>query len=264
MRTIRVIPCLDIKDGRVVKGTQFLDLKDSGDPVELGRKYSEEGADELVFLDISASTEGRPAVVTLAEKVAKEIFIPFTVGGGMNSPESVREALMAGADKVSLNTAAIKQPGLISFCAERFGSQCIVIAIDARKRSDGGWDVFTHGGRQATGIDAIRWAQEATQRGAGEILLTSMDGDGMRTGYDLELTRAISQSVDIPVVASGGAGRPSHLCDAVRYGLADAVLVAGILHEGHYTIGELKAAMAADGLPIRPVPSVIAAGTTES
>ncbi len=237
----------------MVKGTQFLNLKDSGDPVELGKKYSEEGADELVFLDISASQEVRPPVVELAEKVAKEVFIPFTVGGGMNSAEAVRMALLAGADKVSLNTAALSQPGLISFCAERFGSQCIVIAIDARKRAEGGWDVFTHGGRRATGIDAVQWAREATERGAGEILLTSMDGDGTRTGYDLDLTRAISQAVDVPVIASGGAGRPSDLCDAVRYGLADAVLVAGILHEGHYTIQELKVAMEQDGFPMRMV-----------
>lgn len=252
MKSVRVIPCLDIKDGRVVKGTHFVSLKDSGDPVEFAERYAEQGADELVFLDITATSDGRAPVVELAENVARKVFIPFTVGGGINSVESVRQALLAGADKVSFNSAAVKDPPLISLCAERFGSQCVVVAIDAREKAGrSGWDVFTHGGRQATGIDAIDWAREAAARGAGEILLTSMDGDGTRTGYDIELTRAVSLAVDIPVIASGGAGLPRHLTEAVRNGLADAVLVAGILHEGLYTIEELKLSMKQAGLPVR-------------
>lgn len=252
MRSIRLIPCLDIKDGRVVKGTNFVDLQDSGDPVELASRYSAGGADELVFLDITASSDDRPTVIDLAERVAREIFIPFTVGGGLRTPEAVREALLAGADKVSLNSAAVQNPGLISACAERFGAQCVVLAVDARQRADGsGWDVFTHGGRRPTGIDVIDWIREGAARGAGEVLLTSMDRDGTWNGFDIELLRTASLAVDIPIIASGGAGQPDHLVEAVKSGLADAVLVAGILHRQVYTILELKQAMAESGLVVR-------------
>ena len=252
MSSVRLIPCLDIRDGRVVKGTNFVDIRDAGDPIELGKFYDREGADELVFLDITASHESRAPVIALAERVAEEIFIPFTVGGGIRTVEAIRDALAAGADKVSLNTAAIQNPLLIREAAEKFGAQCIVVAIDA-KRSGDSWNVFTHGGRNDTGLDAIEWARTATECGAGEILLTSMDGDGTREGYDLALTRAVSEAVEVPVIASGGAGIPSHLTAAVRDGKADAVLLAGIIHDGVYRIRELKEAMAADGLPMRIV-----------
>jgi cyclase len=248
--SVRLIPCLDIKDGRVVKGVNFVGLRDAGDPVELGAFYDQEGADELVFLDITASHEERLPVVKLAEKVAERVFIPFTVGGGIRSVEQIREALLAGADKVSLNTAAIQNPQLIAEAAARFGSQCVVIAIDA-KRTGASWSVFTHGGRRQTELDAIEWAKECAARGAGEILLTSMDGDGTQAGYDLELTRSVSQSVGIPVIASGGAGQPEHLVAAVQEGATDAVLLASIVHDGIYRIQELKAAMAAAGIPVR-------------
>lgn len=252
MSSVRLIPCLDIRDGRVVKGTNFVYIRDAGDPIELGKFYDREGADELVFLDITASHESRAPVIALAERVAEEIFIPFTVGGGIRTVEAIRDALAAGADKVSLNTAAIQNPLLIREAAEKFGAQCIVVAIDA-KRSGDSWNVFTHGGRNDTGVDAIEWARTATECGAGEILLTSMDGDGTREGYDLALARAVSEAVEVPVIASGGAGIPAHLTAAVREGKADAVLLAGIIHDGVYRIRELKEAMAADGLPMRLV-----------
>ena len=250
MRSHRLIPCLDIKDGRVVKGVNFVGLVDSGDPVERGEFYSREGADELVFLDITATHEGRPAVVDLAERVAERVFIPFTVGGGLRTPEDIREALLAGADKVSLNSAAIQDPDLLSRSADRFGAQCIVVAIDA-KRNGPSWEVYTHGGRRPTGIDAVEWAAEAVRRGAGEVLLTSMDGDGTRQGYDLELTRAVAEAVSVPVIASGGAGNARHLADGILEGKADAVLLAGILHEGLVKIADLKAEMARFGVPVR-------------
>ncbi|HRF58806.1 MAG TPA: imidazole glycerol phosphate synthase subunit HisF [Fimbriimonadaceae bacterium] len=250
MRSVRLIPCLDIRDGRVVKGVQFVGLRDAGDPVELGRFYDAEGADELVFLDITASSDARAPVIDLAARVADEVFIPFAVGGGIRDLSTMREVLLAGADKVCLNSAAVAHPPLIAEGAERFGSQCIVVAIDA-KRSDGKWEVWTHGGRRPTGLDVIGWAREVERRGAGEVLLTSMDQDGARTGYDLELTRAVADAIAIPTIASGGAGCGEHLVDAVRKGQADAVLLAGILHDGVTRIGPLKDELAAAGLPIR-------------
>lgn len=254
MTSVRLIPCLDIKNGRVVKGVNFVGLRDAGDPVDLAEFYDAEGADELVFLDITASHEGRAPVVELAERVAERVFIPFTVGGGIRSVSAIREALLAGADKVSLNTAAVQNPDLISEAASRFGAQCVVTAIDARKRRDGeGWEVFLHGGRTPTGMDAVEWAAEAVRRGSGEILLTSMDGDGTQAGYDLALTRAVSEAVNVPVIASGGAGQPSHLVDAVREGKADAVLLASIVHDGIYKIRDLKTHMSEAGLPMRLV-----------
>ncbi|AIE88142.1 imidazoleglycerol phosphate synthase, cyclase subunit [Fimbriimonas ginsengisoli Gsoil 348] len=250
---MRLIPCLDIKDGRVVKGVNFIGLRDAGDPVELAKFYDAEGADELVFLDITASHESRAPVIALAERVAEQVFIPFTVGGGLRRVEDIREALLAGADKVSLNTAAIQNPELVTEASNRFGAQCIVTAIDARKRPGGGWEVFTHGGRKPTGLDAVEWARETVRRGSGEILLTSMDGDGTQAGYDLELTKAVSEAVNVPVIASGGAGTAQHLVDAVRDGRADAVLLASIVHDGLYKIRDLKAHMAESGLPMRLV-----------
>ncbi len=250
MSSIRLIPCLDIKDGRVVKGVNFVALRDAGDPVELAKFYDREGADELVFLDITASHESRAPVIALAERVAEQVFIPFTVGGGLRKVEDIREALLAGADKVSLNTAAIQNPDLVAESANRFGSQCIVVAIDARRQGDH-WEVFTHGGRKPTGLDAVAWAQEVARRGAGEILLTSMDGDGTQAGYDLGLTRAVSEAVNIPVIASGGAGEPGHLVDAIEQGRADAVLLASIVHDGLYRIADLKRDMASAGLSMR-------------
>ena len=250
--SIRLIPCLDIKDGRVVKGVNFVGLRDAGDPVELGRFYGTEGADELVFLDITASHEGRASVIALAERVAETVFIPFTVGGGLRKVADIRDALLAGADKVSLNSAAIADADLVSRGAEKFGSQCIVVAIDARRTNES-WHVFSHGGRHDTGLDAVEWAREVARRGAGEILLTSMDGDGTQAGYDLALTRGVSEAVSIPVIASGGAGEPRHLVDAVRDGKADAVLLASIVHDGLYRIRDLKNAMASAGLPMRVI-----------
>jgi imidazole glycerol-phosphate synthase subunit HisF len=251
MTAIRVIPCLDVKDGRVVKGVNFVGLRDAGDPVELAKFYGQEGADELVFLDITASSDARTPVISLAERVAEQVFIPFTVGGGIRSVDAIRDALHAGADKVSLNTAAINDPDLIRRGAESFGSQCIVVAIDARRNPDGTWQVFTHGGRNRTDLDAIEWAKRAVSLGAGEILLTSMDGDGTLSGYDLDLTRAVSKAVSVPVIASGGAGQPSHLVDAVVEGRADAVLLASIVHDGAYRIADLKQSMAEAGLEMR-------------
>jgi imidazole glycerol-phosphate synthase subunit HisF len=253
LSSVRLIPCLDIQSGRVVKGVNFVALRDAGDPVDLARYYGAEGADELVFLDITASSDERAPVVELAARVAEQVFIPFTVGGGLRRVQDVREALLAGADKVSLNTAAIQTPGLIEEGASRFGSQCMVVAIDARSRGDGSWEVFTHGGRKRTGLDAVEWAIEAVRLGAGEILLTSMDGDGTQAGYDLALTRAVSEAVGVPVIASGGAGSPQHLVEAVVEGKADAVLLASIVHDGIYQIAELKRHMAAAGLAVRQV-----------
>lgn len=250
MTSVRLIPCLDIRDGRVVKGVNFVGIRDAGDPVTLAKFYDAEGADELVFLDITASHEERAPVIALAERVAEQVFIPFTVGGGIRRVEDIRQALLAGADKVSLNTAAIQNPSLISEAAERFGSQCVVIAIDTRRKGDG-FEVYTHGGRNPTGLDAVAWARDVVRMGAGEILLTSMDGDGTQAGYDLALTRAVSEAVGVPVIASGGAGEPSHLVDAVQKGRADAVLLASIVHDGIYRIADLKSAMAEAGLPMR-------------
>lgn len=250
----RIIPCLDVKDGRVVKGTNFVSLRDAGDPVELGAYYDREGADELVFLDITASAEHRRTIVDLARRVAEQVFIPFTVGGGISSVEEIREILLAGADKVSINTAAVQRPELITEGAERFGSQCIVVAIDARRRRGEyppRFEVVIHGGRTPTGIDAIEWAKEAERRGAGEILLTSMDTDGVQGGYDLELTRAVVEAVTIPVIASGGAGSLADLRDALQMGKADAVLAASIFHYRRYTIREAKEYLLAAGIPVR-------------
>lgn len=250
MNLVRLIPCLDIKDGRVVKGTNFVGLRDAGDPVELAAHYEAQGADEIVFLDITASSDQRLPVVELARRVAEVLFIPFTVGGGIREVEQVRAALLAGADKVSLNTAAAQRPELITEAAGVFGAQCVVVAIDAKRQGDH-WEVTTHGGRTFTGLDAVKWAQEAVSRGAGEILLTSMDGDGTRQGYDLELTRAVAESVSVPVIASGGAGNAGHLVDAVQKGKADAVLLAGILHDGLTTVQALKQEMQELGLSVR-------------
>ncbi|MBV6458085.1 MAG: Imidazole glycerol phosphate synthase subunit HisF [Fimbriimonadaceae bacterium] len=233
-----------------MKGVQFVGLRDAGDPVELASRYYEEGADELVFLDISASHQGVAPVIHLAERVAEAVFIPFTVGGGLRDPDAIRDALLAGADKVSLNSAALLDADLISRCADRFGSQCIVLAIDAKRETDG-WHVYSHGGRNDTGRQAVEWAAEGVSRGAGEILLTSMDADGSQAGYDLELTRAVAEAVNVPVIASGGAGKPEDLVEAVTKGNADAVLVAGIVHSGRYSIHQLKQAMHEHGLPVR-------------
>lgn len=252
MPGVRLIPCLDIRDGRVVKGVNFVGIRDAGDPVELARVYDAQGADELVFLDITASSDDRPTVISLAERVAEQVFIPFTVGGGIRTVETIRDCLLSGADKVSLNTAAIKDPTLIARGAEKFGNQCIVIAIDARRRSNGsGWEVFTHGGRQPAGLDVIEWAVEATRLGAGEILLTSMDGDGTQSGYDNELNRAVAEATGVPLIASGGAGNAQHMIDAVNVGKADAVLLASILHDGLTTVGSLKAEMKKANLKVR-------------
>jgi imidazole glycerol-phosphate synthase subunit HisF len=249
----RVIPCLDVDKGRVVKGTNFVDIRDAGDPVELAVRYEAEGADELVFLDITASHEGRDTVVELARRTANDVFVPFTIGGGIASVEDAQAVLDAGADKVSVNSAAVRRPELVSELADVFGSQAVVLAIDARRRTDGadGYEVFVSGGRTPTGLDAIEWAREGVERGAGEILLTSMDRDGTEDGYELELTRTVSDAVDVPVIASGGAGNLDHLVDAVEKGGADAVLCASIFHYGQYTVGQAKQRMAAAGIPVR-------------
>jgi len=252
MTNVRLIPCLDIRDGRVVKGVNFVSIRDAGDPVELAAFYDKEGADELVFLDITATHEGRASVIDLAERVAEQVFIPFTVGGGIRTVDDIRAALKAGADKVSLNSAAVANPGLVAEASRQFGAQCVVVAIDARKKGDG-WEVVTHGGRKETGIDAVAWAKEVANLGAGEILLTSMDGDGTQSGYDLPLTRNVSEAVRIPVIASGGAGNAGHLIDAVREGKADAVLLASIIHDGDFRIVDLKREMAEAGLRVRLV-----------
>ncbi len=247
----RIIPCLDVADGRVVKGVNFVNLRDAGDPVEAARRYDEQGADELAFLDIRASVETRGLLYHMIEAVADQVFIPLTVGGGVNSVDDIRALLNAGADKVSINTAGVLNPGLYEEASRHYGAQCIVAAIDAKETAPEWWEVFTHGGRRATGIDAVSWAREVVARGAGEILLTSMDRDGARTGFDVALTRAVVDAVDVPVIASGGVGALSHLVDGIREGGADAVLAASIFHYGEFTIAQAKAAMAAAGIEIR-------------
>ena len=247
----RIIPCLDVKDGRVVKGIQFEQLRDAGDPVELARFYTEERADELVFLDITASHEKRSLIFDLAERVAREVFIPFTIGGGIASVDDIREIVTRGADKVSINTAAIRRPELISEGADAFGSQAIVVAVDAKQTGPGKWKIFTHGGRRPTGIDAIEWAQKVEKFGAGEVLLTSMDRDGSKIGYDIELTRRISQTVNIPVIASGGGGTKEHIRDVFDQGFADAALAASIFHYKEIRIFELKQYLKNNHLPVR-------------
>ncbi len=261
----RIIPCLDVTGGRVVKGVNFVSLRDAGDPVEIAARYNEQGADELTFLDITATSDGRGLILHIIEDVARRVFIPLTVGGGVRSSEDVRRLLNAGADKTSFNSAAIAHPELIDEVAGKYGSQCIVVAIDAKRRSDAdeqrsgpdglpvgaGWDVFSHGGRSNTGLDALAWATEMARRGAGEILLTSMDRDGTKSGFDLQLTRAVSDAVDIPVIASGGVGNLDHLADGIAIGGADAVLAASIFHYGEYTILQAKQHLRARGIPVR-------------
>ncbi|KEI69394.1 imidazole glycerol phosphate synthase subunit HisF [Endozoicomonas elysicola] len=251
----RIIPCLDVENGRVVKGVQFVDIRDAGDPVEVARRYNEAGADEITFLDITASHEDRDTTVHTVERMASEVFIPLTVGGGIRKVEDIRTMLNAGADKVSINTAAVFNPEFVQEAADRFGSQCIVVAIDAKKVSKFGerdrWEIFTHGGRKPTGLDAVEWALKMEKLGAGEILLTSMDQDGVKNGYDLGVTRAISESVGIPVIASGGAGNLDHLVDGIKEGKADAVLAASIFHFGQYSIPEAKQYMANQGIEMR-------------
>ncbi|MBU3703515.1 MAG: imidazole glycerol phosphate synthase subunit HisF [Ilumatobacteraceae bacterium] len=253
MNVARVIPCLDVTDGRVVKGVNFVGLRDAGDPVELAARYDAEGADELVFLDITASSDNRGTTIDMVERVAAEVFIPFTVGGGIRTLEDARSMLRAGADKVSVNTSAVQRPGLITEIADVFGAQCCVCAVDAKRRADGsGWEVFLHGGRTPTGIDAIEWVGDAVRRGAGEILLTSMDRDGTREGFDIELTRAVCDAVNVPVIAGGGVGTLAHLVDGVTRGGASGVLAASIFHFGEHTVAQAKAAMSAAGVRVRP------------
>lgn len=252
MFTKRIIPCLDVNNGRVVKGVNFVDLRDAGDPVEVAKVYDKEGADELVFLDITASSDARNTVVDMVEQVAENVFIPFTVGGGIRIVEDFRTILRAGADKISINSSALNTPDLISDAAYKFGSQCVVVAIDAKKRADGsGWNVYKNGGRIDTGRDAVEWAMEAERRGAGEILLTSMDGDGTKAGYDLNVTRQIADAVSIPVIASGGAGELSHFYDAFSEGHADAALAASLFHYKELTIREVKEYLRDKGIPVR-------------
>ena len=247
----RIIPCLDVKDGRVVKGVNFVGLRDAGDPVEAARRYNEQGADELTFLDITATSDGRDLILPIIEAVADQVFIPLTVGGGVRAVADVRRLLNAGADKVSFNTAAVARPELIREASDKYGSQCIVVAIDAKRSESGAWHVFTHGGRKDTGLDAVQWARHMQDMGAGEILLTSMDRDGTRAGFNLALTRAVSDAVDIPVIASGGVGTLQHLVEGIREGGADAVLAASIFHDGQHTVAEAKAAMRAAGIEVR-------------
>ena len=251
MLKIRIIPCLDVKDGRIVKGVNFVNLTDAGDPVEAARVYDSEGADELCFLDISASHENRSTILDLASRTADSCFMPLTVGGGIRGNDDVEQLLRAGADKVSFNTAAVADPGVVSRAANRFGTQCIVVAIDAKNDGKGGWGIYTHGGRRAAGIDAVSFAREAERRGAGEILLTGMDADGTKAGFNLELTRAVAESVTIPVIASGGVGNLDHLVEGVTKGGASAVLAASIFHFGEYTIREAKEHMARAGIAVR-------------
>lgn len=246
----RIIPCLDVTDGRVVKGINFLELRDAGDPVEIARRYDEQGADEITFLDITASSDNRGLILHIIEEVASQVFIPLTVGGGIREVEDVRRLLNAGADKVSINTSAVLNPQLVADAAGRFGSQCIVVAIDGKRVGDR-WEVFTHGGRKPTGLDAVEWAKRMTGLGAGELLLTSMDRDGTKIGFDLEFTRAISDAVEVPVIASGGVGNLEHLAQGVQVGGADAVLAASIFHYGEYTIREAKEYMQAQGIEVR-------------
>jgi cyclase len=250
----RIIPCLDVTAGRVVKGVNFVELRDAGDPVEIAKRYDDQGADELTFLDITASSDGRDTIVHVVEQVATQVFIPLTVGGGVRTVADVRRLLNAGADKVSINTAAVDNPEFVAEAAGRFGSQCIVVAVDARRVQGGSvpaWEVFTHGGRRATGLDAIEWGRRMQAAGAGEILLTSMDRDGTRQGFDLELTRAFSDALDVPVIASGGVGSLEHLADGVQLGRADAVLAASIFHYGEHTVGDAKRYMASRGIEVR-------------
>jgi cyclase len=254
----RIIPCLDVTGGRVVKGVNFVELRDAGDPVEIAARYNEQGADELTFLDITATSDARDVILHIIEAVASQVFIPLTVGGGVRTVDDVRRLLNAGADKVSFNSAAIAKPQVIEDASHKYGAQCIVVAIDAKRRvgealllRGPGWDVFSHGGRQNTGLDAVAWATEMARRGAGEILLTSMDRDGTKSGFDLELTRAVADAVPVPVIASGGVGTLDHLADGVSLGGADAVLAASIFHYGEFTVGQAKARMAARGIPVR-------------
>ena len=255
----RIIPCLDVDNGRVVKGVQFVDIRDAGDPVEIAKRYDEQGADEITFLDITASSDNRETMIHVVEEVAGQVFIPLTVGGGIRTVDDIRRMLNAGADKVGINTAAVSNPEFVREAAEKFGSQCIVVAIDAKcvsgcseeKNEPKRWEIFTHGGRKPTGIDAIEWAKKMVDYGAGEILLTSMDRDGTKIGFDLELTRAISEAVSVPVIASGGVGELKHLAEGVTEGKADAVLAASIFHFGEYTIEEAKRAMEAEGVEVR-------------
>jgi cyclase len=254
----RIIPCLDVTGGRVVKGVNFVELRDAGDPVEIAARYNEQGADELTFLDITATSEGRDLIIPIIEAVAAQVFIPLTVGGGVRTVEDVRRLLNAGADKVSFNSAAVANPQVIRDASRKYGAQCIVVAIDAKRRQGDdrqargeGWDVYTHGGRKNTGLDAVQWAARMAEHGAGEILLTSMDRDGTRIGFDLDLTRAVSDAVNVPVIASGGVGNLEHLVDGIQKGGADAVLAASIFHYGQHTVAEAKALMAARGIPVR-------------
>ena len=247
----RIIPCLDVTDGRVVKGVNFTELRDAGDPVEIAARYDEQGADELTFLDITASSDGRDLILHIIEAVANKVFIPLTVGGGVRKVEDVRRLLNAGADKVSMNTSAVTNPQLVFDAAQKHGAQCIVVAIDAKQTAPGKWEVFTHGGRNATGLDAVEWARRIEALGAGEILLTSMDRDGTRSGFDLGLTRAVSDAVNIPVIASGGVGGLQDLADGIKLGHADAVLAASIFHYGQHTVQEAKRFLAAQGIPMR-------------
>jgi len=251
----RILPCLDVKAGRVVKGVNFVDLKDAGDPVALAQAYNEAGADELVFLDITATHEDRDVIFDVVYRTADQVFIPLTVGGGVNTVDTIKKLLRAGADKVSINSAAVRNPDFISEASTQFGAQCIVVAIDARRRDDdqSGWDVYVRGGRENTGIDAVSWAQEMARRGAGELLITSMDADGTQAGYDLELTRRIAASVSVPVIASGGAGTCSHIYDALTDGQAEAALLASLLHYGQLSVGEIKTYLSQHNLTVRPL-----------
>ncbi|HWU98891.1 MAG TPA: imidazole glycerol phosphate synthase subunit HisF [Oxalicibacterium sp.] len=249
----RIIPCLDVTAGRVVKGVNFLELRDAGDPVEIARRYDAQGADEITFLDITATSDGRDLILDIIEAVASEVFIPLTVGGGVRAVDDVRRLLNAGADKVGINSSAISNPQLVFDASQKYGSQCIVVAIDAKKAADGRWEVFTHGGRKATGLDAVEWAKKMESLGAGEILLTSMDRDGTKSGFDLALTRAVSDAISIPVIASGGVGGLQDLADGIKLGHADAVLAASIFHYGEHTVPEAKSFMAGQGIPMRLV-----------
>jgi len=259
----RIIPCLDVTGGRVVKGVNFIELRDAGDPVEIAARYNDQGADELTFLDITATSDERDLILHIIEAVASQVFIPLTVGGGVRTVDDVRRLLNAGADKVSFNSAAVANPQVIRDASEKYGAQCIVVAIDAKRRVDseghakrgpggGGWDVYTHGGRKNTGLDAVEWARRMAEHGAGEILLTSMDRDGTKIGFDLELTRAVADAVPVPVIASGGVGALEHLSEGIRIGGADAVLAASIFHYGEFTVAQAKALLARDGIPVRP------------
>ena len=248
----RIIPCLDVTGGRVVKGVNFVELRDAGDPVEIAARYNEQGADELTFLDITATSDGRDLILPIIEAVASKVFIPLTVGGGVRTVADVRRLLNAGADKVSFNSAALADPQIIRDASDKYGAQCIVVAIDAKARPGGGWDVYSHGGRKNTGLDAVVWAKKMVEMGAGEILLTSMDRDGTKAGFNLELTRAVSDAVPVPIIASGGVGTLEHLCEGIRIGGADAVLAASIFHYGEFTVAQAKAMLASQGIAVRP------------